>query len=108
METETKELSSVWKGSGLNWANVAGQIKEIWGKEAADSYDPRVNCFTYRGWQERGYQVKRGEKALHSITFIGGSESVKQADGSYKDVSRVYPKSVCLFFINQVEKREVK
>ena len=53
-------MTSEWKGSLGTASNVARQIAERYGPEAAAQYDPTVNCFTYRGWKERGYQVKRG------------------------------------------------
>jgi hypothetical protein len=116
METQTikqeikqeKELSSVWHGSLYTASDVAHQIYARWGEEAVKAYDPQVNCFTFNGWQERGYKVKKGEKALRSITFIGGIDKTPDANGKDKIFSRGYPKTVCLFYINQVEKREVR
>jgi len=89
--------TSVWKGSRGTASMVAGQIKVRFGAEVASKYDPRKNCFTFLGWKQRGYTVKRGEKAIKSVTFI-------------KDVSedeltvRSYPKNVYLFCEAQVEK----
>ena len=91
---------SVWKGSTQTMRQIAQQIEERWGKEAVNEYDPGVNCFTFRGWQERGYHVKKGEKALKTFTFIPESNEV---DENGKSLGRSYPKSVCLFFIRQVE-----
>ena len=100
---ETK-LQSVWKGSRYTASDIAHQIAERWGEEAVKAYDPQVNCFTFRGWQERGYRVKKGEKALKTYTFIG-SEKIVLLDGTERTEGRSYPKTVCLFYINQVEKR---
>lgn len=107
METTEKEPSSVWKGSRYTASDIAHQIGQRWGEDAVKEYHPQVNCFTYNGWQERGYRVKKGEKALRSITFIKGTEKHLEKDGvTEKTTWKGYPKSVCLFFIRQVEQRK--
>lgn len=92
---------SQWKGSRYTASNVAHQILKRWGEDAVKEYHPEVNCFTFRGWQERGYKIKKGEKALRSITFVKS----KELDKDGKETWASYPKGVCLFFIRQVEKR---
>jgi len=72
----THELKSVWKGSINTLSMVAREIAERWGDEAVKIYDPQVNCFTFNRWQQMGYKVNRGEKAIRSVTFIGGSETI--------------------------------
>lgn len=94
----TKEITSVWQGSMRTLSDVAEQIKERFGVEAVKIYDPTVNCFTYNRWQIEGYQVKKGEKALKSITWVKGSKEIDGVEKHYK-----YPKTVNLFFITQVE-----
>ena len=102
------QLASVWQGSKYTMLDIAHQIANRWGEEAVKEYDPQVNCFTFKGWNQRGFKVKKGEHALKTITFVGGSETVKQEDGTEKTIGRGYPKTVCLFYKTQVEKREVK
>jgi len=106
METE-KELSSVWKGSKSTAGSIAQQIAQRWGEDAVKEYHPELNCFTFNGWQQRGYRVKKGEKALRSFTFINGMENIKDAEGKEKLKSYSYLKSVCLFFIRQVEPKKM-
>ena len=89
---------SQWKGSIATMSMVANQILERFGQEAVEKYDPQKNCFTYRAWQERGYQVKKGEKSLKSITFIEEKDSVG-------NVIRKHPRNVNLFFESQVDKK---
>ena len=102
MEKILKDIDvSKWKGSPYTKANIANQITQRWGEDAAKEYNPETNCFTFRGWQDRAYKIKKGEKALRSITFVKSKEVDK--DGKEKFSS--YPKGVCLFFIRQVEKR---
>ncbi len=75
---------------------VEAQILERFGEEAATVYDPLINCFPFRLWLKKGFVVKKGEKALKSITFI----EKKDAQGN---VIGKYPKKVFLFFKSQVE-----
>ena len=105
---ETKELSSVWKGSKYTAGDIAQQIGMRWGSEAVKEYHPDINCFTLTGWNDRGYRVKKGEKALRSVTFIRDLEATDKLDNNGKPINKwySYPKSVCLFFIRQVEPRK--
>lgn len=96
---------SSWKGSMATAGDIAHQIFERWGEQAMKQYDPRENCFTFRGWQERGYKIKKGEKSLRTFTFMPCAEEKKLADGTVKKEYHSFPKTVCLFYINQVEKR---
>ena len=108
METTTPEKEidysiSEWKGSPRTAGNIANQIFTRWGEDAVKEYSPGVNCFTLRGWNERGYRVKKGEKALHSWTFRECVGKNKDKDGNEKMTIYSVPKDVCLFFINQVQ-----
>ena len=96
---EEKEIST-WKGSIWTAANVAAQIAERWGDAEAAKYDPRINCFTYNTWLAMGYQVKKGEKALKSVTFIPTAKTDKET-GEEKITKR--PRNVNLFYILQVK-----
>ena len=102
---ETKQMASVWKGSRYTASDIAHQILQRWGEDAVKEYSPEFNCFTFKGWQERGYRVKAGEKALRTFTFIRKSADVAKADGTIDRKWNSFPKDVCLFFIRQVEKR---
>ena len=86
-----------WKGSEKTAAIVKEEIANRWGEAEAANYDPRNNCFTFKTWRTKGYHVKKGEKAIRSMTF----KEVKDEDT--KGVKQ-YPKTVYLFYIKQVEK----
>ena len=75
------ELASVWKGSKYTMSDIAHQIAHRFGEEALKEYDPQVNCFTFKGWNDRGYKVKAGEKALRTVTFVS-EEKVILLDGT--------------------------
>ena len=98
-------MTSTWKGSLGTASNIARQIAERYGAEAAAQYDPTVNCFTYRGWRERGYQVKRGEKAMHSFTFVPVLDTPKEGATTKEVAVHSVPHSVYLFWKDQVESR---
>lgn len=97
------EITSVWQGSVRTAHDIASQIAHRYGDDEVKNYHPEINCFTYNGWRQRGFKVKRGEKALRSITFH--RTSVTEKDKSGKDVRKFasFPKSVCLFYVKQVE-----
>lgn len=100
--TNIKEVAvtppiSGWKGSERTAALVKSQIKERWGSKEAESYDPFLNALTYAKWQSIGFQVKKNEKALRSMTLI------EKKDGK-GNIVRKYPKTVFLFYHLQVEK----
>lgn len=92
---------NTWKGSQstYNMVNnmVKQQILQRFGQEAADKYQPLKNCFTYNDWIRKGYHVKKGEKALKSVTFLEYKD---------KDTNEIKKrlKGVSLFYQSQVEK----
>ena len=89
---KTKKLTSIYKG-GRTALFVKAEIKDRFGKEEARKYDPTKNCFTFRGWKQRGYSVNKGEKAIKSVTFIKDEET-----------GDTYPRAVFLFAQPQVNK----
>lgn len=94
-----KELAA-WKGSEKTFAMVAEQIAERWGEEEAENYNPDTNCFTFNRWISEGYCVRKGEKALKSITYI-----VTEDEAGEK---KKFPRTVCLFYYKQVEPLKAK
>lgn len=93
---KNKDLTSIYKGG-----NTADKVREIirerFGEKEAEEYDPYKNCFTFKRWKMEGYQVKKGEKGIRSITIIEKDE---------KGVKRSYLKTVFLFAKCQVAKSE--
>ncbi len=90
-------ILSNWKGSDRTAESVKKQIVARWGEEEANQYDPKSNCLTFNQWHAYGYRVKKGEKALKSITII----EKKDEKG---EVVAKYAKTVNLFYTKQVEK----
>lgn len=91
-----------WKGSENTAEAVRSVIAQRWGEEEAQNYDPTKNCFTYRTWKAKGYHVKRGEKAIRSMTLVEVNDP-NAKEGDEKETRR-YPKTAYLFYIKQVEK----
>ena len=88
---------SAYKGSPATFALIKQQIAKRFGSMAADSYNPNLNCFTLKQWNERGFKIKKGETALKSFTIV------EQKDTEEKKKKR-WRKPVFLFFHSQVEK----
>ena len=86
-------------GSKANYEDVKGQLLERFGPKVAKSYKPSENCATYRTWSEAGFTVKKGEKALKSVTFI---EKEDEETGEIKRIRR----TISLFHRVQVELTE--
>lgn len=97
MSVALADVPNGYKGSEKTFKMVRDQIRERFGDEAADSYDPSRSARTFKNWIKNGYRVKKGEKALQSITMID------RKDSSGK-VIESYPKRVFLFFQSQVER----
>ena len=61
---------------------------------------PYIDFKTYKGWQEAGFQVKRGEASqVMSLTWVGP----RTEDGEPVEGAHVYPKATSLFHTSQVE-----
>lgn len=86
-----------FSGSEVTRKMVEEQIRERYGDKVADEYDPLTNVRTFKNWKEVGHHVKKGEKAIRSITFV----DVKDPQGN---TVKKYPKTVFLFHYRQVEK----
>ena len=93
-----------WKGSQKTAELVRAEIARRYGAEEAEKYDPDSNCFTLPTWNKLGYRIKKGEHAIRSITLIEEKDP-NAKEGEEAEVQR-YPKTVYLFYIKQVEKRE--
>lgn len=93
---------AAWRGSQQTADTVRAEIAKRYGEAEAAKYDPMKNCFTFRTWKAKGYFVKKGEKAIRSMTLI--EEKDEDTKDGQQEV-RKYPKTVYLFYITQVEKK---
>ena len=97
---DVRELTSVYKG-GKTQEFVRLVIAQRWGETEGEKYNPLKNCFTYRGWIQRGFVVKKGEKAIPSYTFI--KEKLVDPETGEKVGEESHKKRVCLFYKLQVK-----
>ena len=99
----TQQKMALWRGSEKTADQVREEIARRYGEEEAEEYDPQINCFTLPTWNKLGFKIKKGEKAIRSITLIEKKDP-NAKDGEETEVKR-YPKTVYLFYIKQVVKR---
>src|SRR5437764_6402357 len=93
-----------WKGSVNTADQVRKEIARRYGEKEAKNYDPQVNCFTLPTWNKLGFKVRKGEKAIRSMTFLEKEDQPTQ-EGEQSEVHK-YPKTVYLFYVKQVEKKQ--
>src|SRR5260370_7513450 len=70
----TQQKMALWGGSEKTADQVREEIARRYGDEEAEEYDPQTNCFTLPTWNKLGYVVRKGEKAIRSMTLIEKSE----------------------------------
>lgn len=96
MKSVEELVATPFTGSELTQKMVRNQISERWGEAEAERYNPYQNARTFAQWTKLGYSVKKGQKALRSVTYIEG----KNERG---EVIKI-PRPVSLFYRLQVEK----
>ena len=69
-----------------------------------DRCEPYVNVLTLRAWNQRGYRVKKGEKAIRVFTKAPVTETDPKT--GEKKVVGARPATAFVFALPQVEKRE--
>jgi hypothetical protein len=104
LQQQLKTLAH-WRGSERTAEAVREEIARRWGDDEAARYDPLTNCFTIQTWNKLGYRVKKGEKAIRSITYAEAPDQADDDDADEEPEVRTYPKTVYLFYRTQVEKR---
>jgi len=87
---------TAFSGSEMSRAMISEQIKARWGESELKNYDPFHNARTFQSWLKLGFKVRKGEKALRSITFV----ETKDSEGILKR----YRRPVFIFYYRQVEK----
>jgi len=65
---------------------------------------PYIDCKTFKGWQEAGFIVKKGEKSkIKGITWINPNARKEEGHGAIELNPILYPKLYHLFHKSQVE-----
>lgn len=93
------KITTPYQGSEKTYEDVKGQLLERFGPKIAKGYKPSENCAPFSVWANAGFKVKKGEKALKSVTFI---EKADEESGEIKKIKR----TVNLFHRVQVELAE--
>lgn len=89
-------IKTRYTGAEKSFKEVKDQIRERFGSQLAEEYDPYTNCMTLKQWEEFGYRVRPGEKSLRSTIII--EKKNKQGE-----VVGTYPKTIHLFYYPQVK-----
>jgi hypothetical protein len=76
LQQQLKSLAH-WRGPAKTADAVREEIARRWGEAEAAKYDPLTNCFTIHTWNQLGYQVKKGERAIRSITYVEGTDQAE-------------------------------
>lgn len=79
----------------LTYRMVHAEIVKKYGEKMGKRYRPS-NCRTLNSWRENGFFVKKGSRAIRSITFIPKTDANGQ--------TTVYRKNVNLFFYPDLER----
>ena len=93
---QIKEIISSWRGSPTTAQMVKEEVARRYGEDEAKSFSPFTSCMTFRRWQQFGFRVRKGEKAIRSITYI----EKKDENG---EVISTFPRNVFLFHKCQVD-----
>lgn len=98
MKSIKEALVSPWRGSEKTAEDVREQVRERFGDEVAEDFDAASDAMPFSSWLSQGYQVRKGSKALKSITII----EMKDPDDEKK--VRKVRRVVNLFHRRQVDK----
>ena len=90
-------ITSPYKGSIKTYELVKEQLREKYGDEVADSFDPVTDAMPALSWAYYNYRIRKGEKAPKTVTLL----EVKDANGK---VTRMIRRTINLFHKFQVEK----
>ena len=90
-------LASPYRGSEKTYEMVKEQIRERWGDELADEFDPYTDAMPIVSWTAYGYRVRKGEKALKSVTYV-------EVKNEKEEIVRTIRRSINLFHHCQVLK----
>ena len=90
-------LKSPWKGSEKTFEMVQEQLRERYGDDVAEGFNAAEDAMPFSSWLSYGYRVRKGEKALKSVTFV----EVLNDKG---EVEKKIRRTCNLFHRKQVEK----
>ncbi len=86
-----------YTGSSITRSIVEKEISDRWGKAELKNINLLQNVRTFNSWLSLGWRIRKGEKAIRSITFV----ERKDKDGN---IVKKYRRPCFLFTYRQVEK----
>lgn len=98
MKSIKETLVSPWRGSEKTAEDVREQVRERFGDEAAEDFNAATDAMPFSSWLSQGYAVRKGSKALKSITII------EMKDPEDEKKVRKIKRTVNLFHRLQVER----
>ncbi|OGG75311.1 hypothetical protein A3A41_01780 [Candidatus Kaiserbacteria bacterium RIFCSPLOWO2_01_FULL_54_22] len=98
MKQVKEVLVSPWRGSEKTAEDVREQVRERFGDEVADEFDPAADAMPFSSWLAQGYAVRKGSKALKSITIL------EMKDPEDEKKVRKIKRTVNLFHRKEVDK----
>ncbi|MFA6397498.1 MAG: hypothetical protein WDK96_01460 [Candidatus Paceibacterota bacterium] len=87
---------SAYTGSEETKSMVEEQVIAKYGKSELRNLDCYHNMRTFNSWLKLGFKVRKGEKAIESITYV----ETKDANGN---VLKRFRRPVFLFYYRQIE-----
>ena len=63
---------------------------------------------TFNGWRERGYSVKKGEKAVAKFSIWKHTAKKVEVDGEEEEKTKMFMKTAAFFKFEQVEKTKAQ
>lgn len=97
MRSIQEVISTPWRGSEKTYEMVREQIRERWGDQVAEEFDPGSDAAPLTTWASYGYRIKAGSKALKSVTYV----EVKNDKG---EVEKKIRRVINIFHRKQVQK----
>jgi hypothetical protein len=97
--THISKVLTAWTGSEKTEELVREQIRERWGDDEADNYNPRFSARPFRAWSKLGFKIKPNSKALRSFVVL------KTEDKETGEIKKIF-KTIFLFHTKQIELRK--
>lgn len=101
-ELQAEALDRAQQGQSL--ANYPAIIEGFlaMGISAAD-ISPRENVFTFNAWKALGRVVRKGQRGVKVVTWVGMTKRATGDNGEEKPASFRRPKTTTVFHVSQTE-----
>ena len=100
-ETPAEALARIQDGFSKNDALVVALFAARGIDPAA--IEPRENVLTYRAWQAKGRQVRKGERSVRITTYIPIPAKLDSTTGKVLEPAGSRPRSTAVFHVSQTK-----